>query len=113
MDELIPCPKCLTQIKPTDYFCYFCGRNLRPKPPSTSIGALLWLLLKTILFPPLGLWWGSQYLRQSDLTSKLIGGAVIAMTVLEFIWVFQSAKEMMEIIYSQLEGMEAINLLTN
>ena len=39
--------------------------------------------------PPLGLWWGYRYLRQSDTSSKLVGLVVVLMTVVEIVWVTQ------------------------
>ena len=80
------CPRCHQTIQPTDYFCPNCGKKLHSPPLSTSISSQIVLYLKTLLLPPFGFIWGYRYLRQSDSKSKLIGLAVIIITIIETIW---------------------------
>ena len=90
MEIINSCPSCHQPIKSIDYFCPNCGKNLQPRPPSTSFSGLLILGLKTILLPPLGLIWGYRYLRQTENNSKLIGLVVIIVTIIETVWLTQS-----------------------
>lgn len=86
MDIISSCPSCHQPVKPADYFCPNCGKNIHPRPPSTSFSGLLILGLKTILLPPLGFIWGFHYFRQSDNKSKVIGLIVIIVTLIETVW---------------------------
>lgn len=79
--SIVLCKKCQTQIRATDYFCFNCGKEQRPKPLSTNLIAELVLLVKCILLPPFGIIWGIQYLRQSDTKSKLSGLMAILVTI--------------------------------
>jgi hypothetical protein len=83
MDDNIFCPKCRQPVGLTDFFCRYCGKNLRPLPLPTSLGAQLWLYTKALLLPPLGLIWGARYLRQPDPASKFVGLFAIFVTVAE------------------------------
>jgi hypothetical protein len=89
MDDILTCPSCHQPVGQTDYFCPYCGKKIRPQPLSTSWGSQIVLYIKTLLLPPLGLWWGYRYLRQSDTSSKLVGLVVVLMTVVEIVWVTQ------------------------
>jgi hypothetical protein len=90
MIETSLCPKCQHPIDSVDFYCRNCGKNINPVPLSTSASVLIILFIKTILLPPLGLFWGYKYLRQSDSLSKAVGAAIIFITLLETIWVVQS-----------------------
>ena len=89
MDEIISCSKCHQPIVSTDYFCPNCGKKIRSPPPSTSLSGQIVLYLKSLILPPLGFFWGYQYLRQPDKKSKLIGLFVIIITIIEIIWLIQ------------------------
>lgn len=80
------CPRCHIEVKETDFFCFNCGKNLKPKPVSTEIGTLFLYYLGTILLPPLGLFWGIRYLRNPDRRSKLHGLILIAITSVEVLF---------------------------
>jgi hypothetical protein len=90
MEDTVSCPKCRQPAGVEDYFCHNCGHILRPRPLSSSVSSLIVLFLKTALLPPLGLFWGWQYLRQRDSTSKIVGYLVIAVTVVELVWLTQT-----------------------
>ena len=85
MDQNGGCPVCHAAVRPTDYFCFNCGKNLKPKPPSTSVSRQALLYLGSLLLPPLGLIWGWRYLRQPDSTSKIIGTVAILITFISLI----------------------------
>lgn len=108
MDEIISCPNCHQPIKPNDYFCPNCGKKIRSPPPSTSLSSQIVLYLKTLILPPFGLFWGYNYLRQSDTKSKLIGLFTIIITIIEIIWLIQSTINMVNIANQQIN--QQINL---
>ncbi len=87
----VVCPRCHTEVKITDYFCYNCGKELKPKPLSTSFSAQVLLYLKCVLLPPLGIIWGIKYLRQVDRNSKTVGLVCIGLTVVVLVLVVQVA----------------------
>jgi hypothetical protein len=90
MDEDLSCSGCHQPVNQNDYFCHECGKKLRSPPLSTSISSQIWLYIKTLLLPPLGLIWGFRYLRQPDTKSKLIGWIAIIITIIETIWLIQT-----------------------
>ena len=90
MDETSFCPVCHQLVPISGYFCPNCGKNLRPSPPLTTTSVLITLFIKTIFLPPLGLYWGYKYLLQPDQKSKLVGYIIIAITIVEIIWLIQS-----------------------
>jgi len=75
------CPTCHVPLRPTDYFCYNCGANIHPSPPSTSASTQIVLYLKSALLPPLGIFSGLRYLRQSDSKSHYVGITAILITL--------------------------------
>lgn len=86
MDEIIiVCPVCHTSVRPTDYFCFNCGKNLHPAPPSTTIEKQLMIYIGSFLLPPMGVIWGFPYLRASDTKSKTVGYIAVAITVVTII----------------------------
>lgn len=86
MEGFIECSKCHQQVNGNDYFCPICGYKIRSPPPSTTFWGIVVLLIKTVLLPPFGFIWGYRYLRQADNKSKIIGVAVILITLLELVW---------------------------
>ncbi len=88
MDEINICPVCHINVRPTDYFCFNCGTNLRPAPLSTSFETQVKLYLKCLFLPPMGMIWGLRYLKQKDSRSKAVGYiCIIITTVLLFLLV--------------------------
>ena len=82
MDEVLTCPSCHISVRPTDYFCFNCGKNLHPAPPSTAIEEQIKLYLGSIFLPPMGIIWGLRYLKQPDQKSKIAGWIMIILTVI-------------------------------
>jgi len=79
------CPKCHTQVRETDYYCFNCGTNLQPAPPKTDLTALIFLYGRSIIFPPFGILFAFKYLNQSDQKYKIIGFIAIALTLVSFL----------------------------
>lgn len=98
MDEITSCP--LTY--PT------CGKNVRPSPLSTLVSSQIILYIKALLLPPMGLFWGYRYFRQSDTKSKLIGLFTILITIIEIIWITQSTITAINTINQQVAQQSAL-----
>ena len=79
------CLKCHVIVKPTDYFCYNCGNNLKPVPPPISLVGQMTLYIKSTLIPPFGILWAIKYLRQDSGKSKIVGIVAIILTLTSLI----------------------------
>jgi hypothetical protein len=79
------CPQCHIAVRPSDFFCFNCGKNLKPKLLPTGIGTEIMYYAGSILLPPLGYWWAAKYLRQPDAASKRIGVVSIVLTTVSLI----------------------------
>ena len=90
MQDINICPSCHQPVIPNYYFCPNCGKNLRPRPLSTSTSTQVLLYLKSLLLPPLGIIWGIRYIRQSDVSSKLVGLFTILITIIEIVFLIQT-----------------------
>lgn len=77
------CPQCHAVVRATDFFCYNCGKNLKPKPLATTPETLLMYYLGSIFLPPMGIIWGIRYFRQESRASKVHGVILITMTIIE------------------------------
>lgn len=79
------CRYCGATVTEESYFCNTCGKKLKDKPPSTSVGRQIVVYAVSMFLPPLGLWPAIKYLRQHDEKSKYIGIAALTITVLSII----------------------------
>jgi hypothetical protein len=77
----IVCPSCNAQITPSANFCPNCGNSLRAVSPATSVSRQIMVYLISFFLAPFGLWYAWKYLKQKDQTSKIIGAAAIALTI--------------------------------
>lgn len=104
------CPVCHVCVKPADYFCYNCGKNLHEKPLETSAFTEYAYYAASLLLPPLGLWWGFKFLKQSDDHSRRIGWICIILTVASSIvvamWSVQLFQNITQQVNQQLQGVE-------
>src|SRR5205809_1073367 len=75
------CPYCKFAITPESYFCPNCGKELRSKPLTVSVGRQIGIYLLSFFLPPLGLYPGIKYIRQSNSKTKLVGWIAIGLTV--------------------------------
>lgn len=82
METQLNCPNCKQNISIEAYFCPNCGKKLKDKPQSTTIGRQLFIYLLSFLLPPLGLWPGIKYLKQKDNKSRMVGIIAILLTVI-------------------------------
>ena len=85
MEEKVTCPKCHVEVRTTDYFCFNCGVNLKPKPPSVSVTSQMILYTKSFLIPPFGILWAYPYLKQPNSKAKLVGVVAVVLTLVSLI----------------------------
>lgn len=85
MDETSLCPACHIAVRPTDYFCFNCGKNLHAAPPGTTLTDQIKLYLGSVFLAPMGIFWGLRYLREESQKSKIVGIVAIALSVVTFI----------------------------
>lgn len=109
MDIEPVCPVCHLPMKPEYYFCYNCGKNLRPAPLSTTILKQLGLYVGSVVLMPLGLIWGLRYIKESSVKGKLIGWACIVITIVSFliisVFLFNTIQQVNEQVNRQLNGL--------
>ncbi|RJR28403.1 hypothetical protein C4564_05465 [Candidatus Microgenomates bacterium] len=79
------CPACHIAIRATDYYCFNCGKNLRPAPLPTTWQKQLEIYLGSLLLPPLGIVWGVRYLREKDKQAQIVGAIAIVVTVVTLV----------------------------
>jgi hypothetical protein len=85
MENEVKCPVCHMGVRPTDYFCFNCGKNLKPKPLSTVFGQQLGIYLESIFLPPYGVVVGLRYLKQKEGKSKIVGAVAVVLTILSIV----------------------------
>ena len=95
------CLKCHVTVRSTDYFCYNCGNNLKPVPPSVSLVDQMTLYLKSILIPPFGILWAIKYLKQDSGKSKIVGVVAIILTLTSIVICLILSKNFIDNINSQ------------
>jgi hypothetical protein len=104
------CPQCHVVVRPTDFFCYNCGKSLKAKPLSTSLTTEIMYYIGSILLPPLGFWWGIKYLKQPDAASKRIGIITMVLTTISFIvtsiWIVDYINKISATVNSQVNGLQ-------
>lgn len=98
------CSKCHTEVKPTDYYCFNCGVNLRPVPPSTSFERQIMLYLGSFFLPPMGLFWSIKYLKQPNLKSRIVGLISIVLTLISLLITYLLLKNVADAVNSQMSS---------
>jgi len=98
------CPSCHIEVRPTDYFCYNCGKNLKPKPPSVSVARQTAVYLESIFLPPYGIILGLRYLRYDSKKLKTVGIIAIVLTVLSTVLATKWTLDFINAINNQVEG---------
>ncbi len=100
MDEV--CPVCHAAVKPTDFFCYNCGKNLHAAPLGTSPLDQAKLYLGSVFLAPMGFIWGLKYLRAPDQKLKIIGIIAMTLTTITLLVIFKYTVDLMNTINSQI-----------
>lgn len=79
------CPRCKSALAPIVNFCPTCGFLIKEPPVVMSIKKQIGLYLVSFLLPPLGLWPGIKYLKNSDEKVRHVGLIAIFLTILSII----------------------------
>lgn len=107
-DGSLICKSCRRENLPSFYFCPNCGKELNPKPLSTSIIRQIGIYLLSIFLPPLGLWPGIKYLKGKTANEKTIGAIAISLTLIFTaftIWyAFELAKNVQSVLNFQFKN---------
>lgn len=90
-------------VRLSDYYCFNCGKNLKPAPPKTSTDAQIMLYLKSFLLPPFGLWYALPYLKTDNQKSKVIGSVAIILTFLSLAIAFKITLNLMNTVNQQMQ----------
>lgn len=104
------CPVCHVAVRPADFFCYNCGKNLHQKPLATTKLTEYMYYAGSILLPPIGLWWGFKYLKQSDEASRRIGWICVILTIISSVvvtvWSVQLFQGINAQVNQQMQGIQ-------
>lgn len=100
------CTQCHTTVRPTDFFCYNCGKNLKEKPFSISLTTQLLYYAGSVLLPPFGIIWGLRYLKQTDTVAKRVGLICIVLTIVSLVVMTIWTMKIMSGIIVQLNGVQ-------
>lgn len=110
MDEMLACPGCHIAVRPTDYFCFNCGKNLHAMPPGTTPADQIKLYAGSILLAPMGIFWGLKYLKEQDDKTKIVGVVAMILSGITFIIAAQYTMAFVNSLNSQvgqqLQGIE-------
>ena len=79
------CPYCFHTLSGGDYFCPFCGKQIKEKPVDTSVMKQVSVYLVSLLLPPAGLWPAFKYLKAKDPQAKKIGMVCIVLTIISIL----------------------------
>jgi hypothetical protein len=91
------CDICHVHVRATDYYCFNCGKNLHPIPPSIRVESQLLLYIGSFLLPPMGIFWGWKYIAAKDTITRVVGLVAICITLISL---FVSVKLTMNFINS-------------
>jgi len=103
MDEISLCPGCHVAVRPTDYFCFNCGKNLHAAPPGTAPADQIKLYLGSVFLAPMGIFWGLRYLREESQKSKIVGIIAMTLSVVTLILVTRYTVNLVNTLNTQVE----------
>lgn len=102
------CPVCHVAVRPTDFYCYNCGKNLHEKPLSSATEYLYYA--GSVFLPPLGLWWGYALYKRGDDRSKRIGlicaVLTVVVTIVVSVWTMNLFRGINSQVNQQLNGLQ-------
>ncbi len=107
MDEVVTtnavCSSCHIVVKPSDYFCSNCGKNLHPVPLGVTLLDQIKLYLGSVFLAPMGIIWGMRYLREKEEKSKIVGVIAMLLSVVTLIVAIQYTVNFANTINSQVD----------
>lgn len=105
---ILRCPVCHQSVEEKFYFCPNCGKSLREKPLSTSLGTQLWIYAFSIILPviaylAISYWPGIKYWRSGDPKAQEVGVIATVLLVissivtfwLAIVWIQQTVQQSM------------------
>ncbi|MBI3385626.1 hypothetical protein HY031_00925 [Candidatus Gottesmanbacteria bacterium] len=99
-------------VRPLDYFCFNCGKNLHAVPPGTTPADQIKLYLGSVFLAPMGIVWGFRYLRVDNDKSKIVGVVAMILTVITIVIATQYTVTLVNTLNSQvgkqLQGIEGM-----
>jgi hypothetical protein len=104
MENSLVCPSCHIEVRQTDYFCFNCGKNLKPKPPSTSLTTQILVYLESFFLPPYGIIIGIRYLRGKSVKLKIIGIILILLTILSLLIFVKLTRDLINTVNTQVNN---------
>jgi hypothetical protein len=114
VEDIEQCAVCHIKILPEYYFCPNCGKELKPKPLSTSIFAQIKLyaisaILPLICFITISKWKGLAYIREENTSAKIIGcvalSILVGSTLFTFWYAYVTTVTMMNDLTKQINGL--------
>jgi len=102
------CPFCHTAVAESAYFCSNCGKPLKPRPESISVGRQLVVYLVSFFLAPFGLVFAFKYLKQKDRSSRIIGIVSIVLTILAVVATFFVARTFLETTYRDIQTINSL-----
>lgn len=102
--QVVTCSQCHQQVRSSDYFCYNCGKNLKPKPLPTDIITQLLYYGGSILLPPMGFIWGFRYVRENNKNAKVIGIVCMVLTVIVLLVAVQATVQVINMVNEQVNS---------
>jgi hypothetical protein len=79
------CPSCKSAVSAAAYFCPNCGKQLRDKPPDTTLLKKIIVYSVSLFLPPFGLWYAWKYLKYGDYESRRICIIAVILTIISII----------------------------
>lgn len=79
--HLTPCPNCQLPLLSDFYFCPNCGKQVRIKPITISVGRQIVLYLVSIFLPPAALPFAIRYIRQQNKKTRIVGVVILCLVI--------------------------------
>jgi predicted nucleic acid-binding Zn ribbon protein len=102
------CKYCNNAVTESDFYCPKCGKKIKEKPASLSPLSLIWLLILSVLLPPLGIGVTIRYMKDSDERARTIGWISLLITIVSIVVMvvlsFSVFKNLNDQINGQLNG---------
>ena len=79
---LATCTNCALPVLAEFYFCPNCGKQLRVKSITVSVGRQVGLYLLTLFMPPVGIPFAIRYIKQPNKKTKTVGIIILSIVIL-------------------------------
>jgi len=105
----IICPACKSSVPADSFFCPNCGKELKPKSPSSTIVKQIVIYFVSLFLPPFGLWYAWKYLKAGDYKSKKIGAVAIILTIISIVVTLWLAGGFINSVYQSIKIINSIS----